>query len=71
MIRNWLPQMGDLISVPDTVIFNRSRKYAIVLDVSKSGKILEILIESEVKFIRRELVLPIRGIDGTWIQFGR
>lgn len=71
MTVNWKPREGDLVSVPDTIIFGRSRKYAIILDVSKSGKILEILMDSKVMYIRRELVLPIWGIDGAWIQLGR
>jgi len=68
---NWQAKRGDLVSVPDIVIFNKTRKYAIVLSVSVSGKMLEILVDSKVMYIRRELVLPILGLDGTWIQFGR
>lgn len=63
--------MGDLVSVPDSILFSRSRRYALVVDVSSTGKLLEILIESTFMYIHKDEVLPIIDLEGRWIQLGR
>ena len=68
---DWMPQLGDLVSVPDVMLFSRTRKYAIVVDISPAGNLLEILIEDSFMFIHKDEVLPIVDLEGRWIQLGR
>ena len=68
---NWNPQLGDLVSVPDTILFSKSRKYGIVVDVSSTGNLMEILLEDSFIYIHRDEVLPIIDLEGRWIQLGR
>jgi len=68
---DWMPQLGDLVSVPDSVLFSRNRRYAIIVDVSLTGQLLEILIESTFMYIHKDEVLPITDLEGRWIQLGR
>lgn len=68
---HWMPQLGDLVSVPDNILFSRTRRYAIVVDVFSKGTLLEILIDSAFMYIHKDEVLPITDLNGRWIQLGR
>ena len=68
---NWYPMMGDLVSVPDRMLSPTRRKYAIVTQVSNSGKTLEVLIDSQFLHIHRDEVFPIIDAEGRWIQLGK
>ena len=68
---NWLPMMGDLVSIPDRMVSPTRRKYAIVTDVSDRGILLEVLTDSVFILIHRDEVFPIIDIEGRWIQLGR
>ena len=68
---NWIPQLGDLVSVPDVILFSRDRTYAIVVYVSSADNLIEILIDDRFMFIHKDEVLPIVDLEGRWIQLGR
>ena len=68
---DWTPKRGDLVSVPDTIVFNKARKYAIVVEVSINGNLMEVLLEDQFVLIHKDEVLPIIDLEGKWIQLGR
>ena len=68
---DWTPQKGDLVSFPDRIVYNKSRKYAIVVDVSPSGNLIEVLVDDCFMFANKAEVLPIVDLEGRWIQLGR
>ena len=68
---DWMPKLGDLVSVPDMMLFSQTRKYAMIVDVSPTGDLLEILIDDAFIYIHKDEVLPIVDLEGRWIQLGR
>jgi len=68
---NWNPKKGDLVSIPDCIMFSKSRKYGIVTDVSTAGSLMEILLEDTFVYIHKDEVVPIIDLEGRWIQLGR
>ena len=68
---NWNPQKGDLVSVPDCIMFSKIRRYGIVVDVSAAGTLMEILLEDKFIYAHKDEVLPIIDLEGRWIQLGR
>lgn len=68
---HWIPQQGDLVAVPDCLLYPMTRKYALVVDVSMNGIMVEILIDSTVQQVHKDEVLPMVDLCGRWIQLGR